>query len=76
MIKVRLTSSDNNQEYYLLGAGYGVTKPIPRGSIFPFSVSERDTHRLVCLCDDQGEIHWAHSKHVKVISIEGVALNE
>lgn len=75
MIKVRLITSKSDQQYYLLGAGYGVTKPIPRGSLFPFSVTEKDSHRLVCVCDEQGVIHWAHSKDVIVISIDGVELN-
>jgi hypothetical protein len=75
MIKVQLTTSNDTQEYYLLGAGYGITKPIPRGTIFPHTINEKDSHRLVCICDEKGEIHWAHSNHVRVISIDGVKLH-
>ena len=76
MIKVRLRKGRNKGEYILLGTGYGIARTSQKGSLFDFKVREGDTQRVVALCDYEGNIHWAESKNVQVISVDGKYLDE
>jgi len=70
MIKVR--TKETEEEYILLGAGFGMDVTAGR-SIFSTSDGKE---KVVALCDESGEIVWAKSKDVVVIEVDGLSVEK
>ena len=62
-----------NKDYVLLGTGFGAFKSsrpgLFLGDLFP--TEEKGQITMVALCNQQGEIRWAQSEDVTVVSIDG-----
>ncbi len=69
MIVVKLKST--NEEFVLLGAGYGMFKAKGQAHGFAFNSTDEGDKQAICMCDKYGEIYWADSSDVAVVSVDG-----
>jgi len=64
--------------YVVLGASYSMWKSARAsrilGDLFP--VEEEGTIKAVAVCDASGDLHYFSSDLLKVISVDGVDVNE
>ena len=64
------------EQYALIGAGYGMYKAQGQPGWGRIANTTQGTTKAVALCNKDGEIIWAKSEDVTVISIDGVLVSE
>lgn len=74
MVKVKLKSND--KEYAMLGTGYGMFRAQGPTGWTGFPKTNEGSEKVVAICSSDGEILWAKSEDVYVVSIDGVAISE
>lgn len=68
MIKAQING--DNQQYILIGAGYGMFKSQGQGGWGSLPSTTKGDARIVALCNNKGVIVWAKSEDVTIISID------
>ncbi len=73
---IKVLNKETNKEYFLLGTGYGMSQSARSsflgGDLFPNI--EEDSVQKITVCDEFGRIIWFDSSDIRVISIDGEAL--
>jgi hypothetical protein len=73
---IKVLNTKTNKEYFLLGTGYGMSQSaranLLGGDLFPNI--EEDYAQKITVCDEFGRIIWFDSSDIRVISIDGEAL--
>ncbi len=71
-VPVLLQHQETGARFLLIGTGYGLAaNSRPRFGVF--RNVDKAQHKMVCVCDTNGEIDWLPSRSVRIISIAGVA---
>ncbi len=75
-IKVRVNWSE--EHFLLLGTGYGVLTPSQTNAGLMLGMPKEQEGRIemVAVCDREGAIHWARSRDVDIVEIDGKAPSE
>ncbi|MFT5423741.1 MAG: hypothetical protein ACI89L_001529 [Phycisphaerales bacterium] len=63
----------NGTRYVLIGVA--ATKHAT-GQIWGRLKFNKESKRLVCAADEQGTLHWFESRHVRVVTVDGVATGD
>ena len=68
-----IRSIESSETYVFLGSGFGMFQSKKPNWLFGDLLSDTDSGslKLICACDQHGEIVWLNSDNVEVISIDG-----
>lgn len=66
---------ENGLKFLLVGTGFGHYKATERG-FFDMLIEDENESPMVCICDSKGALYWTSSNNIKVVSVDGVFIEE